>query len=61
MTIAVILGLREVGPGTGISSLVLPNHYYSELSATIDQDVRELQYSIEALSESLSSSAKVVL
>ena len=51
-------GLGAVGVGTGISSLVLSNSRYTELSATINQDLQCLQQGIIHLSDSL---AEVVL
>ena len=56
-----MLGLGAVGAGTGISSLVLSNSRYHELSATIDQDIQELQKGISDLTDSISSLAEVVL
>ena len=61
VTIAVLLGLGAVGAGTGISSLVLSNSRYHELSATIDQDIQELQKGISDLTDSISSLTEVVL
>ena len=61
LTIAVLLGLGTVGAGTGISSLLLSNSPYHELSATIDQDIQELQKGISDLTDSIVSLAEVVL
>ena len=61
VTISVLLGLGAVGVGTGISSLVLSNSRYTELSATIDQDVQCLQHGIIDLSDSIDFLAEVVI
>ena len=59
VTLSVLLGLGAVGAGTGISSLVLSNSRYTELSATIDQDVQRLQQGIIDLSDSVDSLAEI--
>lgn len=61
LTVSALLGFGVVGVGTGISSLILSNSRYQELSATIDADVQRLQQGVDDLSGSFSSLTEVAL
>jgi vomeronasal 2 receptor len=64
VTLAVILGLGATGTGTGIASLVSSQQQsslFTQLSLTVDKDIRELQRGLKNLKDSLVSLSEVVL
>ena len=61
ITLAVLLGLGITGTGTGVASLVLTYHHYSELCSVIDKDIQNLEKTISALGNSLVFLTEVVL
>lgn len=61
-TLAVILRLGvAAGVGTGTAALIQAPHYFHELRATIDVDLRALEQSVSKLEKSLTSLSEVVL
>lgn len=62
LTLAVLLGLRiTTGIGTGTTALITQNQGFLSLQAAIDEDIKDLQHSLEALEKSLTSLSEVVL
>lgn len=62
LTLAVLLGLGvTAGVGTGAAALVTQHQGFLSLQAAINEDLRDLQNSIEALEKSLTSLSEVVL
>lgn len=61
ITLAVVLGLAATGAGTGIASMVTTDQQLSQLSITVDRDIRELQQGLETLKDSVVSLSEVVL
>ena len=62
LTLAILLGMGvTAGIGTGTSALVLGQQHLRQLQTAIDQDLKEIETSITALQESLTSLSEVVL
>ena len=64
VTLALVLGLGAAGVGTGIASWVSSQQQsaqFTQLSLTVDKDIRELQRGLKNLKDSLVSLSEVVL
>lgn len=60
-TLALLIGIRLIGSGTGTASLATQGAHYSYLRAAIDIDTERIETSITHLQESLTSVSEVVL